>query len=64
MTRTDNGIVEGSGSLDQVLIMKIKEIEKHFLKDLHPVLVFTGLNTDPLLLDNVATSPKNSSIGN
>lgn len=61
--RTDNGTVEGNGSQDPVLIMKIKEIEKRFLRDLRLVLVFTGLNTDLLLPDNVATSPKNSNIG-
>ena len=64
MMRTDNGTVEGSGLQDPAHIMKIRGIEKRFHRGLHLVLVFIGLITDLLLPDNVATSPKNSIIGN
>lgn len=63
MMKTDNGIVEENGSQDPTHILKIREIEKHFHRGLLLVLVFTGLITDPLLPDSVATSPKNSIIG-
>ena len=63
MMKIDNGTVEGSGSQDPARIMKIREIEKRFHRGLLLVLVFTGLIIDPLLPDNVATSPKNSIIG-
>lgn len=62
-TKIVNGTVGGNGTSGLTFITKINAIEKHFHKDQHRVLVFTGLITDPPLRGNVVTSPKNSITG-